>query len=30
MDRSCWSSLSGFMPLSRHHRCEAAQANRWL
>ena len=28
MDRSCWSPLSGFMPLSRHHRCEAAQANR--
>src|SRR6266576_46444 len=30
MDRSCWSPLSDFMPLSRHHRCEAAQANRWL
>jgi len=29
-DRSGWSALSGLMPRSRHHRCEAAQANRWL
>jgi hypothetical protein len=29
-DRSCWFPLRGFMQRSRHHRCEAAQANRWL
>ena len=29
-DRIGWSPLSGFMLRSRHHRCEAAQANRWL
>jgi hypothetical protein len=29
-DRFGWSALSGFMPWFRHHRCEAAQANRWF
>ena len=29
-DRSCWSPVSGFMQRSRHHGCEAVQANRWL
>jgi hypothetical protein len=29
-DRFGWSALSGLMPRSRHHRCKAAQANRWL